>query len=190
MAQETVQGTSITINTGYVPGILGRCVDMHMQYYSQSNGFGKTFELDLAASLESFLRRLEEPLSEAWSATVDSVIVGCIFIDGSQETVTTSNGEEPVAKLRAFIVDGDFQGQGIGKILMNKAIEFVDEKNCAETRLYTFKGLEVARSLYERAGFVMEWEKIGPRWGADVPVQLLVRKRHGSEQPSTGVNTE
>jgi len=162
----------VQVVAGYVPGVLGRCLDMHLRYYSKSNGFGKTFELDLAANLEHFLRRLDHPDNEAFVALSGDAIIGTIFVDGSQRM---EDGQK-FAKIRAFIVEEAFHGKGIGKMLMNNAMSFVDDQGFVEARLWSFKGLDAARTLYERAGFVVEEENLGKRWGEEVVEQLYVRK--------------
>lgn len=163
---------------GYVPGVLGRCIDLHMRYYSEKSGFGKTFELDMAAALESLLRRIEDPLNEAFVAVEDGLVVGTIFVEGLFQPSTDNQTERKVAKIRAFIVDSDYHGRGLGRALIDKAMSFIDESDFDESQLSTFKGLDVAKTLYERAGFHVEYEGIGTTWGAEVTEQLYVRPRN------------
>lgn len=163
---------------GYVPGVLGRCIDLHMRYYSEKSGFGKTFELDMAAALESLLRRIEDPLNEAFVAVADGLVVGTIFVEGLFQPSTDNQTERKVAKIRAFIVDSDYHGRGLGRALIDEAMSFIDENDFDESQLSTFKGLDVAKTLYERAGFHVEYEGIGTTWGAEVTEQLYVRPRN------------
>ena len=168
------------IRSGYVPGVLGRTLDMHMRYYSKHSKFGKKFELDLAAALENLLRRIDDPLNEVWTASQGNTIVATIFIDGSNDAEPVAPGGDRIAHLRAFIVDEGYQGKGIGKMLIDKAMEFVKEKDFIETKLWSFKGLDAARSLYERSGFVLTEERLGTRWGEEVTEQLFIRRRVGT----------
>jgi hypothetical protein len=41
--------------------------------------------------------------------------------------------------------------------------------------LWTFQGLDTARALYERHGFVLVKEQLGARWGNTVTEQQFVR---------------
>lgn len=163
---------------GYVPGVLGRCIDLHMRYYSEKSGFGKQFELDMAASLESLLRRIEDPHNEAFVAVSDGLVVGTIFVEGSHQTAADNQTTRKVARMRAFIVDSNYHGRGLGRALIRKAISFIDENDFDETQLWTFKGLDAAKALYESAGFIVESEGIGTRWGPEVTEQLYVRRRN------------
>lgn len=161
-----------------MPGVLGRCLDLHMRYYSEKSGFGKTFELDMAVALESLLRRIDDPLNEAFVAVADGLVVGTIFVEGIFQPAMDNQKTRKVAKVRAFIVDSNYHGRGLGRALIDKAMSFIDENDFDESQLWTFKGLDVAKTLYERAGFHVEYEGIGTRWGAEVTEQLYVRPRN------------
>jgi len=128
-----VEGMAIT--SGYRPGLLGRCLEMHMQYYSRAVGFGGTFEAQLATGLGELLNRLDSPRSEVWVVTDGTKICGTVFIDGE-------GLGEGKAHLRAFIVDDTLRGRGWGRKLIGKAISFVDDHAFTETHLYTFRGLD------------------------------------------------
>jgi hypothetical protein len=62
---------------------------------------------------------------------------------------------------------------------LNQALAFCDEQRFAAIRLWTFKGLDVARKLYEDAGFVLETEQEGQQWGRLVVEQCFVRAGQG-----------
>jgi ribosomal protein S18 acetylase RimI-like enzyme len=130
----------IVIISGYQPGLLGRCLEMHLQYYSRAVGFGISFEAQLATGLGELLNRLDSPRNEVWVVTDGTKIYGTIFIDGE------GLGENK-AHLRAFIVDDTLRGRGLGRKLIEKAIAFVDDQAFSETHLYTFKGLDGKSSV-------------------------------------------
>lgn len=172
------QAAATKLVRGYVPGVLGRCIDLHMRYYSEKSGFGRTFELDMAAALESLLRRIDDPLNEAFVAVADGLVVGTIFVEGLSQPATDNPTTRKVAKIRAFIVDSNYHGRGLGRALIDEAMSFIDENDFDESQLSTFKGLDIAKTLYERAGFKVEYEGIGTTWGAEVTEQLYVRPRN------------
>lgn len=60
---------------------------------------------------------------------------------------------------------------GIGRLLPKKATSFVDQNAIDRTRLWTFKGLDAARHLYEKHGFQLEHESPGAQWGEEVIAQ-------------------
>lgn len=70
-----------------------------------------------------------------------------------------------IAHLRWFIVDDSLRGSGVGRQLMKQAMQFVDALKFRETYLWTFKGLDSARHLYESFGFVLTSEAEGEQWG-------------------------
>ncbi|KAJ4404950.1 hypothetical protein N0V85_004764 [Neurospora sp. IMI 360204] len=60
MLPTTTPPTTIQILPGYRPGILGRTIEMHMDYYYPLAGWGHSFEAGLAAALGPFLKRLDD----------------------------------------------------------------------------------------------------------------------------------
>ncbi|MEM9641427.1 MAG: GNAT family N-acetyltransferase, partial [Pseudomonadota bacterium] len=82
-----------------------------------------------------------------------------------------------VSHLRWFIVCPKSQGMGIGNLLLEKATSFVDAAGFHQTRLWTFKGLDAARHLYEKHAFGLVRENRGKQWGTEVIEQEFVRNR-------------
>lgn len=161
---------NISIESGYVPGLLGRCIELHALYYAASSGFGAKFETGVAGGLAAFIPRLDGGRSMIWRAMQNRRIVGTIAIDGEDL------GPES-AHLRWFIVDDAARGKGIGRRLLVAALGFVDGNDFQETRLWTFRGLDAARKLYEEHGFILVKEEPGDRWGTRVMEQEFVRRK-------------
>lgn len=65
---------------------------------------------------------------------------------------------------------------GVGRALLARAMAFVDALDIDETYLWTFKGLDAARHLYESAGFVLTQEAEGTQWGGVVVEQRFSRR--------------
>ena len=61
------------------------------------------------------------------------------------------------------------------------ALRFCDDEGFRETQLWTFKGLDAARYMYEANGFVLAEEYWGDQWGKKVREQRFVRTL-GAEQ--------
>lgn len=168
----TIPENPITIGQGHTPGMIGRIVEMHASYYSRSAGFGAAFESKVAGGLADFVSRLGNPGNAIWTAEKDGRIVGSIAIDAED-----LGGRE--AHLRWFILDDGMRGAGVGKALLQSAIAFCDDREFRETHLWTFKGLDAARNLYESHGFRLTEEKLGNQWGAEVLEQKFVRPQGG-----------
>ena len=165
MTQDNAQ---IEIVTGYVPGVLGRVTQLHAGYYARHYGFGSVFERKVAAEMAEFLGRIESPLNQVFTAMVGGNIVGSVSLDGED-----LGGH--VAHLRWFILSDGARGRGIGNQLMTQAMAFVDAQQFLETQLWTFRGLDAARALYERHGFALVDEKLGQQWGTEVSEQKFAR---------------
>ena len=161
-------GCQVAIIQGYQPGIIGRIVEMHASYYSKHAGFGAAFETKVACGLAEFATRLTAPVNAIWHVRQNDKIAGSIAIDGEDLA-------DGCAHLRWFIVDDQLRGAGLGKELIQKALEFCDAQNFRETHLWTFKGLDAARRLYENHGFSLRQEFSGTQWGTEVMEQKFVR---------------
>ena len=152
--------------TGYVPGAIGRVTELHAAYYSRHAGFGLFFESKVASEMSEFLQRYQETRDGFWVAVAGQDIVGSIAIHGI-------NTQEKGAHLRWFIVAPEYQGQGIGNMLLKKAVAFCRGADFPRVYLWTFEGLDAARHLYEKYGFVLSKEIKGKQWGVLVKEQMF-----------------
>ena len=146
---------------GYYPGVVGKITELHGVYYFENWGFDVTFETQVGAEFSEFVRRYDKNRDGLWVATRGGSFAGAIAIDGID-----ASGEG--ARLRWFIVDPQFQGGGIGKELMGQAMAFCRQKQFPKVFLWTFKGLEGARRLYEAAGFQLCEESEIDQWGQTI----------------------
>jgi GNAT superfamily N-acetyltransferase len=168
----TMETDRFQIVEGAAPTALDRIFAMHAGYYSKEHGMGKVLERKVAEGLTEFLPRLQNPRNRLWLATSPSLggqILGSIAIDSED----LGAGQ---AHLRWFILDDGCREQGVGSALLNKAIEFVDQERFTRTVLWTFKGLDAARHLYERCGFRLVKEYAGAQWGVNLMEQRFERE--------------
>ncbi len=152
--------------TGYVPGAVGKITELHATYYSKHWGFDLFFESKIATELSELLNRFDETQNGFWIATLHERIVGSVAIDG-REAQTSG------ARVRFFIVDSEFQGQGIGSMLLREAVGFCKKANFRRVYLSTFAGLDPARHLYEKFGFILCDESKDCHWGRTVTEQTF-----------------
>ncbi|MBM3556516.1 MAG: GNAT family N-acetyltransferase [Alphaproteobacteria bacterium] len=158
---------SAPITEGYVPGLIGRVVELHGLYYAREWGFGVFFEAKVAAGLAEFLGRYDPTRDGIWSASIDGRIEGSITIDGKDSAGAG-------AHLRWFILSDVARGQGVGRALLDRAIAFCRERNHPRVYLWTFAGLDAARHLYEQAGFHLVEELDQRQWGKTMREQRFV----------------
>jgi GNAT superfamily N-acetyltransferase len=86
----------------------------------------------------------------------NGVSAGCIAI---------THTESKTAQLRFFFVDAAVRGLGIGRKLMDLAIEFCRRKNYQHVFLWTFSQLDAARHLYANHGFQITDTQKSDHWG-------------------------
>lgn len=68
------------------------------------------------------------------------------------------NGDK-VAYISDIAVDSAFEGQGVGRILLDKAEAWAREQGCSLLTLYVFSNNSRARKVYEKLGFKEEVTK-------------------------------
>ncbi|MFH1351407.1 MAG: GNAT family N-acetyltransferase [Pseudomonadota bacterium] len=158
--------------TGYVPGAIGRITELHATYYHEHSGFGLFFESKVATEMSEFLICFNKERDGFWVAIVNGEIVGSIAIDGIK-------WESMGVHLRWFIVAPGYQGQGIGNALIQDAVNFCKNAKFKRVYLWTFKGLDPARHLYEKYGFELAEEHEGAQWGIMVKEQMFELKLSG-----------
>lgn len=159
------QSTSEDIRlTGYYPGVIGKVTELHAVYYYENWGFDVSFETQVGRELSEFIRNAREKRDGFWAAIVNGNFAGSAAIDGA---LAASEG----ARLRWFIVNPGFHGRGLGSLLLNRAVGFCREAGHRKIFLWTFKGLNRARLLYERAGFRLAEEHAVDQWGGEIVEQ-------------------
>ena len=148
--------------TGYYPGVAGKVTELHAVYYHENWGFDITFETQVGRELCEFFSELQDGRDGFWAATVDGEFAGAVAIDGR---------DREAARLRWFIVDPKFHNRGIGAVLLEKAVQFCKEAGNHKVVLFTFEGLDQARRLYEKQGFVLTEESSIDKWGQTIREQ-------------------
>ncbi|MES9685303.1 GNAT family N-acetyltransferase [Bacillus sp. AFS001701] len=137
----------------FKPGDVGYVAYIHGKIYSTTYQFGRVFEYYVMKGLSEFL--LNPNGGELWVAEVNGEIVGSIAI---------TKANESVAQLRWFVLDEKYQGLGIGKKLIETALNFCKEKQFDHLFLWTVSTLETARYLYKKYKFTLTEEKPNFQW--------------------------
>lgn len=158
--------TKIRIERGYIPGSIGRIIELHGAYYHEHWGFGSFFEAKVASDLAEFIGRYDEERDGLWTALLGGRIEGSIAIDGI-------HAENRGAHLRWFIVSASLHGRGMGSRLIRAATRFCRNRDYRRIYLWTFEGLDPAKHLYEKNGFKLVEQRRGTMWGTEVNEQRL-----------------
>jgi DNA-binding MarR family transcriptional regulator/N-acetylglutamate synthase-like GNAT family acetyltransferase len=151
-SEDHVPGPDVLIRP-FQPGDVGYVAHLHGKLYDQTYQFGHMFEYYVMKGLTEFMINTDG--GELWVAEVNGEIVGSIAITMSTDTV---------AQLRWFILNEKVQGMGIGKNLMEKAIDFCKHKNYQHLFLWTVSTLDAARHLYQKYHFTLTEEKPNDEW--------------------------
>jgi len=137
----------------FQPGDAGYVAHLHGRLYGKTYHFGQIFEYYVMKGLSEFL--IDTDGGQLWIAEVNGKNAGSIAITKSSDTA---------AQLRWFILDENYQGMGIGKKLMETALQFCKEQNYQHVHLWTVSILETARHLYQKFNFIQTEEKPNQEW--------------------------
>jgi len=152
---------------GYWPGVIGKITELHGSYYAENWNFDISFEAQVGRELSEFLRDFRVGRDFFRTARAGNRFAGSIAIDGKE---AGSKG----ARLRWFIVAPEFQRIGIGRRLILEAVDFCRKARHGRIYLWTFKGLDQARSLYEAEGFQLAQENDIRQWGNSITEQMFL----------------
>ncbi|MEM8555698.1 MAG: bifunctional helix-turn-helix transcriptional regulator/GNAT family N-acetyltransferase [Pseudomonadota bacterium] len=155
---------------GYVPGLIGRVAEISARHVLRRYPLGQEFECKVAREMSEFVPRASKSENGLWHVRSSDRIIGSITIDGE-------NLGHGLAHLRWFMVAEDARGAGVGAALLDAALTHCDSYGFGETHLWTLRGLDAARCLYDRTGFELAEEYEGAQWGSPVIEQRFVRKR-------------
>jgi GNAT superfamily N-acetyltransferase len=170
MKEKNTMTAEEIIYGGYRPGMIGKITELHGVYYHENWGFDISFEAQVGRELSEFLRDFRDGRDFFQTARARNRFAGSIAIDGKG---AGSKG----ARLRWFIVAPEFQGLGIGRRLIREAVRFCREAGYGRIFLWTFKGLDNARALYESEGFRLAAEQDVRQWGSSITEQMFALER-------------
>jgi DNA-binding MarR family transcriptional regulator/GNAT superfamily N-acetyltransferase len=149
-------------------GDYGWAIERHGLLYSTEYGWDERFEGLVAELFGRFAQKHDPARERCWIAELNGERVGVVFV---------VQREPVVAQLRCLLVEPTARGHGVGGKLVNACVEFAREAGYRRMMLWTNKGLDSARKIYEAAGFKLVEEKshrdfgpelIGQSWEMDL----------------------
>lgn len=140
-------------------GDYGWVVQKHGELYAQEYDWNEEFEGLVAGIIADYIRNYDAKREHCWIAEKDGERVGAVFLVKSSETV---------AKLRLMFVDPKARGLGIGKRLVYECTRFAKQAGYEKITLWTNSVLLAARSIYQRAGYVLVKTEAHHSFGHDL----------------------
>jgi GNAT superfamily N-acetyltransferase len=137
------------------PGDLGMVVHLHGVVYAREYGLDTSFEPYVAKPLAEFAM---SGAGRLWIAEHAGRVVGSIAM---------VDAEEGVGQLRWFLLVPEARGLGLGRRLLDAALDYGRARGFWRVFLWSFTDLADAIRLYERAGFKVTETKTGTVWGAE-----------------------
>lgn len=158
IAPEKPQATAYVLRS-HQPGDIGWVIHRHGALYAQEYNWNEEFEAHVAEIAAQFIRAFNPQKERCWIAERDGERVGCVFL---------VRDTDEVARLRLLLVEPYARGMGLGRRLVHEAIEFAKRSGYRRLVLWTNKGLDAARHLYEEAGFKLVRENPHHSYGHDL----------------------
>ena len=157
----------VTVRHELRPGDLGRVTALHGDLYAAEYGFDHTFEAYVAGTLAEFGGTAPPGPGRLWLAERDGRLAGSIGIVGRQDGA---------AQLRWLVLRPEARGRGLGRRLVEEALDYCRAEGYRTVFLWTVHVLTDAARLYAAAGFRMTEEQPATRlWGAVLSEQRYDR---------------
>lgn len=162
-------GEKVEIRCGLRPGDVGYLIHLHGWIYAEECGFNHRFEGYVCKTFYNFLENYSPEKDRLWFAEVNGRMVGAIAIVGHSAIR---------AQLRWFILHPAFRGMGLGRTLLNNAMEYCREKGYRQVFLETTEDQKTALKMYRKAGFRKVAERENKAWG-----KVLVEQTYELDLP-------
>ena len=102
---------------------------------------------------DDVLDLLKNPEGEVWVAESEGAVTGLVYLEHREFKDLLVVRERKFILVDMLVVDARRRGEGIGKMLMEKAKEVAVENGCSELQLKVMAGNAQARGWYEGLGY-------------------------------------
>ena len=140
------------------PGDIGYIIYMHGIFHALEQGWDHTFEVYVAVPLAEFAQS-KSSREKIWILEEGDRIAGSVAIVKRTE-------EE--AQLRWLLLEPEIRGRGIGRWLVEVALDFCRISGYESIFLWTVDTLYIAANLYRSVGFVQRERLTHEIWGSTV----------------------
>ncbi len=119
-------------------------IERHEALYQSEYGFTPEFTDYVKTYVDKFHEHHDEEREKIWIAQQNGKQVGVIAV---------VKADEDTAQLRWFLIEPELRGKGLGRKLVETALDFCRDKGYKHVFLLTLNILEAARYLYRGYGF-------------------------------------
>lgn len=147
-------GEGIIIRDQRRPGDDVLIVDLHRRgYAAEDERFRETFFAFVGETLAE--AQLDDPArGTVWFAERGSEVLGCAAM--------VNRGDR--GQLRFVVLVPEARGLGLGRTLVDRALQHARRRGYGQVYLETTDGLEASMSIYEKLGFVTVHDAPEPLW--------------------------
>lgn len=154
----------ITIRTDMRPGDLGRLIALHgTAYVDEQAHYGPKFEAFVARTVAEFILDLDGR-GRIFLAERGDELVGCAAM------IARPGPDGVRGQLRWVLTDPSVRGAGLGKKLIEMAVDYARAEGWPEVYLETTGGLDISKIIYENLGFVVEKHETHKLWRGETEV--------------------
>lgn len=159
--------TTLVLRSSRV-GEIGWLIHRQAVLYHLEQGWNGEFETLITRIYADFEAAPSTPAKQLWVAEIEGEVAGSVFV------LPAEDGEEGTAQLRMLYAEPMFRGRGVGGRLVAEAVSFAKMSGYKRIMLWTQDCLASARSIYQKAGFVLAKEERHHSFGADLNGQYWV----------------
>ncbi|KIA94122.1 GCN5 family acetyltransferase [Pedobacter kyungheensis] len=152
---EQIKLSDIQIRNHLAPGDLGYLAYIHGDLYAKECNYGLKFEAYVLEGLKEFALAYDPEKDKIWICEHQEKMIGCLVAQHRKEQL----------QFRYFILQPEYRGIGLGKLLMQEFIDFMHSRNVKHAYLWTTADQDTATALYERFGFKLTAENPSDHFG-------------------------
>lgn len=158
----------VIIRSDLRPGDLGRLIALHgTAYQSEAEEYGVRFEAFVARTVADYLLGGDD--GRIWFAEQGERLVATAAL------VERRDEDRPQGQLRWVLADPIVRGQGIGKELIGRALDYAERQGLRQVYLETTDGLDSSMHIYRQFGFEVVSREEMPLWRPMNTVITMVR---------------
>jgi len=155
---------NVRIRNELKAGDIGFLTYLHGKLYAEEQGWDSRVEAYVAGAFSDFVRS-RSPRDRIWIVEEH---------DETRGSVAIIEAPDNKAQLRCFLLHPDLRGRGIGKTLVEDAVDFCRASSYSAVYLWTVSTLVAAARIYRPAGFQKTEEPTQELWEATVRAALRV----------------